>query len=332
MRVFLTGSTGYVGARVARLLLGRGHDVVGLVRSDASAEAARAAGLDVVRGDLADPGSPSDPSPWPAAARSADAVVHTAFDHGADFFGAVDAERAAVRAVLDALREEVAGGAARVFVGSNGTGVLGDTGPTPAPEDAPVPSEDENPVARRARVEALAREASGAGVRTAVVRLPVLVHGHGASQFVPALVALARERGAAPYVSDGRNRLSGVHVDDAARAFVAAAEGLASGAVPSGRVFHAAAAEPVTGRALAEAAARAAGVGRTESVAPADAADVLGPFLSLFLGMDNAVASGETRDVLGWTPEGVGLLDDLRTGSYAGGPGTVAAPSATPSP
>ncbi len=56
---------------------------------------------------------------------------------------------------------------------------------------------------------------------------------------------------------------------------------------------------------------------RTESVASEDAAGVLGPFLSLFLGMDNVVASNETHRALGWqTGDAPTLLSDLRDGSY----------------
>lgn len=53
-RVFLTGGGGFIGGALARTLLERGDDVVGLARSDAAAGALEALGAEVVRGDVLD--------------------------------------------------------------------------------------------------------------------------------------------------------------------------------------------------------------------------------------------------------------------------------------
>ena len=54
MHVFVTGGTGLIGSAVVAGLLGNGHTVLALARSDASALAVEAAGAETLRGGLAD--------------------------------------------------------------------------------------------------------------------------------------------------------------------------------------------------------------------------------------------------------------------------------------
>ena len=101
MRVFVTGSSGWIGSAVVPELIGAGHEVTGLARSDASAAALTEAGVRVHRGDL------DDLDALRGAAGAADGVIHLAFNAGmvrsGDFQGAVDADRRAVAALGEAL-------------------------------------------------------------------------------------------------------------------------------------------------------------------------------------------------------------------------------------
>src|SRR5690242_48237 len=101
MRIFVTGASGWIGSAVVPELLGAGHQVVGLARSDTSAAALAAAGAQVHRGTLDDLVGLRD------AAAAADGVIHLAFKHdlafSGDFPGAADADRRAVETFGEAL-------------------------------------------------------------------------------------------------------------------------------------------------------------------------------------------------------------------------------------
>lgn len=295
MRVFLTGASGYLGSRIAHRLREDGHVVVALVRRAGAAPA----GVEELAGDLA------HPEAFLPALDSADALIHAAFDHADDFARAAAVERAAVDAMLERMA-----GSGRVVVLTSAAGVLGDTGPIPAGEDA-APSAA-FPAGIRGFVEDRARATRG--LRVSAMRLPVLVHGHGGSVFAPMLVAAARRDGISRHVGDGQNRLAAVHVDDAADAYVRA---LRAGS--SGRVWNVAA-ETVTARALAEAVAVAAGGVRVEGVALAEAQAALHPFAALLLSMTFDLDATRTHMDLDWRPSGPSILIDVARGSYAASP------------
>ncbi len=54
MRIFVTGAAGYIGTAVVRELIGAGHQVVGLTRSESGAQLLENMGAEVARGVLED--------------------------------------------------------------------------------------------------------------------------------------------------------------------------------------------------------------------------------------------------------------------------------------
>jgi nucleoside-diphosphate-sugar epimerase len=129
MRVFLTGATGFIGARIVPELLAAGHAVLGLTRSDAGARLLEAAGAEAYRGTL------EDPAGLAAGAAQADAVIHTAFDHDFDNFIANCSKDARVIAAIG----EALKGSDRPFLITSGVGMGSALPGALATEDAYVP-------------------------------------------------------------------------------------------------------------------------------------------------------------------------------------------------
>lgn len=296
MRVFVTGASGFVGAAVVRELKQAGHRVIGLARSDASAAALAAKGIDVHRGDIEDLGS------LRAGAATADGVIHTAFNHD---FSRFQASCAHDMLVIEALAAPLEG-SERPLVITSGIGVLPQGGLLTEKVLAPTgPSAHPRTATEHAAMAAAAR-----GVNVSVVRLPPSVHGEGDHGFVPILIDLARGKGLSAYPGDGANRWPAVHRQDAARLYRLALEKGAADAR-----YHAVAEQGIDFRDIATTIGKRLGV-PAESRSGEAASEYFGWF-SHFAAMNVPASSEWTRKELGWQPEGPGLIDDLnRPGCY----------------
>ncbi|CAN5457112.1 SDR family oxidoreductase [soil metagenome] len=295
MRVFLTGATGFIGSRIVPELLGAGHQVLGLTRSDAGERSLISAGAEAWRGDIEDLDS------LRAGAARSDAVIHTAFDH--DFSNFV-ANCEKDRRVIEALGEALVGSDRPLFI-TSGVG-MGSNGPgRPATEDV---FDDHHPNPRIAS-ELAGRALSEAGVNVSVVRLPQ-VHDTVKQGLVSPLIEIARAKGVSAYVGDGLNRLSAAHVLD-----VAALYRLALDKGDRNATYNAVAEQGVTSREIAETLGEGLGI-PVVSVSPDEAPGHFG-WMAIFVGLDMSASSVMTRERLGWIPTGPGLIADLKAMDYS---------------
>ncbi len=302
MRIFVTGASGWIGSAVVVELLGAGHQVLGLARSDASAAAVVAAGAEVCRGEIDDLDVLRD------AARRSDGVVHLAFRHdvafGGDFETAVNSDRAAI----DALGEALAGSDRPLAIASGVAGLKPGAVSTEADMGEPFGGPGGRVLNERAAL-ALAER----GVRSMSVRFAPTVHGEGDHGFVAMIVAADRAAGTAAYIGDGSSRWAAVHVSDAARLVRLGIEN-----APAGSVLHAVAEEGVATREIAESVGRGLDL-PVVSIAPEQAEAQFG-FLARFLALDMPVSSARTRELLSWQPTGPGLIADIEQGHYFAAP------------
>jgi nucleoside-diphosphate-sugar epimerase len=305
MRIFVTGASGWIGSAVVPELIGAGHQVVGLARSDAAAAALAAAGAEVLRGTIDDLDS------LRRAAAASDGVIHLAFKHDIAFSGgfqdAADADRRAVETFGEALA-----GSDRAFVIASGVAGLAPgrvaterDGRGPASEAAHLSG---GPQTRQGTAQ-LTLSLATQGVRSSVVRLSPTVHGEGDHGFMATIVGIARAKGASGYIGDGTNRWPAVHRLDAAHLFRLALE-----QAPAGSVLHAVADEGVPIRAIAGVVGRHLDL-PVVAISPEDAGEHFG-WLGGFLAIDSPVSSALTRELLGWQPTHPGLLADLDQGHY----------------
>jgi nucleoside-diphosphate-sugar epimerase len=288
MRIFVTGATGFIGSALVPELIQAGHQVLGLTRSEAGADALRKIGADVQHGNLEDLDSLRD------GAAKTDGAIHLAFNHDfSQFQKNCEDDRKAIQAICEELL-----GSKRPFVMTSGTAIANSVDGQPATEDGPTTSW--NP---RAASEATVKEFATRGLNAVVVRLPQ-VHDTRKQGLVPYITAVARDKRVSAYIGDGSNRWPAAHVSDVVRIYRLAIEKAEPGAI-----YHAVDEEGISMKAIAEAIGRGLDV-PVLSIKP-DQTEAHFGWLGLFAGHDMPASSAITRQKLNWTPAGPGLIADL---------------------
>ena len=285
--------SGFIGRSVVPELINNGHEVLGLARSDASAENITKSGGSVLRGEL------NDLEALKKGASTTDGVIHLAFIHAFESPEAFQAATAADRAAITAMAEAMAGTNKPLIICS---GTLGYPAGQISDEDTEpkaVPGFDRDLTTQM--IYSLSKEK---GIRGMVMRLAPVVHGHGDGGFVNLLGGAGKKNGFVPYVADGSARWTAVHVKDAAVAFRLAVE------KGRGGVTYLPIAEgQVRTKDLMETIAKKVGV-KAESKTVEEMAGAIG-FLAHLMSMDTPVTSEKTKKELGWEPKEIGLLEDV---------------------
>jgi len=292
MRVFVTGAAGFVGSAVVQELLGAGHTVLGLARSDANVETLQKLRAEVLRGSLEDLDSLRQ------GAATTDGTIHCAFIH--DFANFAESGRID-KLAIEAMGEVLAGSNKPFIVTS---GVAGLTPGRAATEDDVAPAGDLPRVSEQTGLSFAPR-----GVRAMAVRLPQVHGAPGKCGLLSYLAESARRNGVAAYVGDGTNRWAGAHVLDVAPVYRLALEKGKAGAR-----YHAVSEEGVPMIEMMRAVGKQLRL-PVKSISSDDAAGQFGP-MARFAASDLQGSSTKTQAELGWKPTHIGLIEDINQPGY----------------
>ena len=299
MKIFITGATGYIGGSVAAGLISAGHEVLGLVRSEARAKEAEARGIIPLIGML------DDADILGQAARKADVVINAAnSDH-----------RESALAMLAAIE-----GSNKLFIHTSGSSIVGtQAGGEPVEnvfdEDtsfSPSPGRVD-----RVRINEYILAATEKDIHT-VILCPSLIYGIGRgvsldSMQVPWLINVARKYGGAKHIGSGENRWSNVHIDDLVDLYF-----LAMDKAPPGSFYFAENGE----NSMREVCGA---INRTMAVAEdpgmmtiEEASEEWGEGAAInTMGSNSRFRGKRAREELGWSPSAPALIEEIERGCYA---------------
>lgn len=292
MKIFVTGASGFIGSAVVRELIGAGHQVIGLARSEKSAKVISDTGAEVLEGAL------EDLEILQKGAENSDGIIHCGFNHdfmkggNSTFLDATVTDKNAI----NAMGEMLSGTPKPIVITA---GMLG------LPIINGVITEESKAENSLRSSEATALALVEKGINAAVIRLAPSVHDIGDYGFIPAIISLARKNGISAYPNEGKNHWCAVHRLDAAKAFRLAVEKSNKGALYN-----------IVGDKGIELKTIATLIGNTLNLPVQSVSDneltKHFEWMSHFITMDCPATNLKTQELLGWKPTNIGLLEDMK--------------------
>lgn len=298
MRFFVIGGSGFIGSAVCRQLQERGHELVGLARSDASVAKLAAIGIQPLRGAL------GDIEVLGEATRAADGIVQ--ISTGGNLGNAAKNAEAALSST-DTLLKAIAG-TDKPYIYTCGTGLWSDTG-TIDPERVVTEDDPETvPYFYTHIGEIYRRMLAAAEHSRAIVIHPAMVYGRTGGPIGPITRMFdgVRKHGVV-FVAPEDNAYTYVHVDDLADLYVRVLEN--SNARGS---YFAAADDTVTTVDVAKAVSVA--VGQSGDVVAVDHVALRrlnGRASEMDFWLNCRASGNKARAELGWTPVHPSVVADL---------------------
>ena len=308
MQAFVTGASGFIGAHLVRRLAAGGWKVRTL---DLAAPLSPEPGVEIVRGDIRDPG------PWKKDLAGTDVLFHLAAALGASRLSEeafLEINAGGTESVLGAARE--AGVGKTICVSS--AGVIGAVKPGAIADEGTLPNPRNAYDRSKLEAERVSLGFAERGMEVVVVR-PGWAYGPGDRRTLKVIKAVHDRRFA--LVAPERGRQTPVFIDDLAEGFLLAAE-----KGRRGEIYHLTGDEILTVRRMAAIIAEACGVpvprlrlpvlparlaawALEKAFAPLGKEAPLNPSRLAFFLDPKALSNAKARRELGFRPE-----VDFRTG------------------
>jgi nucleoside-diphosphate-sugar epimerase len=292
MNVFVAGGSGAIGVPLVRALVAAGHQVTASTRSSANVSMLRSLGATPVIVNALD----ADALTRAVVAAHPAHVIHqlTALPKSGPRSARdlIATNRLRTEGTRNLLAAAIEAGARR-FIG-------GSFAPIGSSADVPAGVEDASNAVRSMESQIL--DASRAGTIEGIVLRYGMFYGPETASTIE-MLTMARRR-MLPRIRGDRSLLPCIHVDDAARATVAALE-----RGPAGSTYDIVDDEPVSFSTIAQAIAEAAGA-PTPIALPLWVPRLVAPFMVRMISLRLPLSNAKARRDLGWQP----LYPSIRQG------------------